>query len=336
MESKSFLMSKDINDFFLEFIRSIKENSENFIDNNIENLLFFIERLKSIYKQYPKWLILDDLLKDDTQILAVGDIHGDLHSLNKIMELKLKNPDLVLIFLGDFVDRGPYSNEVIILALLLNLLFPSSVFIIPGNHEVYHYFEYQNPQFWVQFKPIRNLFPNLIELIEFLPVIISFKDILFIHGGFFDYDSKNHKDINFVNRLKNEKGLKLKDIIEIENEKIFELFWADYAEHTKDIAFSELLGRPVKQLNNILNLEKNFRIKIIIRGHQPNLKGLSFDGRIITLITSSIYENTGKEQGELVTLIETKYSGNTKSSVKNMVIIKTIEIEDLVLKLIRL
>lgn len=37
--------------------------------------------------------------------------------------------------LGDFVDRGPHSLEVLALLLSLKVAYPTSIFLIRGNHE---------------------------------------------------------------------------------------------------------------------------------------------------------------------------------------------------------
>lgn len=40
-----------------------------------------------------------------------------------------------IVFLGDYVDRGPASNNVLVIVLILKLLFPSMISLLRGNHE---------------------------------------------------------------------------------------------------------------------------------------------------------------------------------------------------------
>ena len=55
-------------------------------------------------------------------------------SLKSTMEALKDNPKMVLVFLGDYGDRG--SFEVFMPLLELKLMFPNQVWLLRGNHEV--------------------------------------------------------------------------------------------------------------------------------------------------------------------------------------------------------
>jgi protein phosphatase len=75
------------------------------------------------------------------EAIVVGDLHGDLKSLMNILEEsdflgKIKNrDDVLLIFLGDYGDRGVHSPEVYYVVLKLKQMFPERVILMRGNHE---------------------------------------------------------------------------------------------------------------------------------------------------------------------------------------------------------
>jgi serine/threonine protein phosphatase 1 len=75
-----------------------------------------------------------------TRVYAVGDIHGRLDLLREINQLIHEDayarqaPRNVVVYLGDYVDRGPHSREVV--DLLLDRPLPGFEHIhLMGNHE---------------------------------------------------------------------------------------------------------------------------------------------------------------------------------------------------------
>jgi serine/threonine protein phosphatase 1 len=65
---------------------------------------------------------------------AIGDIHGCAKALRTLVEHIDPQPDDELIFLGDYIDRGPDSRNVI--DQILELEFRCRVVPLVGNHEL--------------------------------------------------------------------------------------------------------------------------------------------------------------------------------------------------------
>ena len=63
----------------------------------------------------------------------IGDIHGCVTALTDLLELVVPRADTI-IFLGDFVDRGPHSKEVIDAVIALGKTHPN-VIALMGNHD---------------------------------------------------------------------------------------------------------------------------------------------------------------------------------------------------------
>ncbi len=68
------------------------------------------------------------------RILAIGDIHGCLTALDTLLGFVQPGPDDQLIFLGDYIDRGPDSKGV--LDRLIELKRTRPVVCLRGNHEI--------------------------------------------------------------------------------------------------------------------------------------------------------------------------------------------------------
>ncbi|MBS1988297.1 serine/threonine protein phosphatase [Candidatus Dependentiae bacterium] len=83
-----------------------------------------------------------------SEIALWGDLHGSAHSLVRCLKhlcalgylcddfsIAQDHPYFYLTFLGDYVDRGAYSLEVLYLLMKLKIANPERVFIVRGNHE---------------------------------------------------------------------------------------------------------------------------------------------------------------------------------------------------------
>lgn len=68
------------------------------------------------------------------RMLAIGDIHGCLAELDQLLEQVAPTAEDQLVFLGDYIDRGPDSAGVIDRLLQLRDHLPRTV-CLRGNHE---------------------------------------------------------------------------------------------------------------------------------------------------------------------------------------------------------
>lgn len=67
------------------------------------------------------------------RVLAIGDIHGQYEKLVRALEASRYAESDQLIFLGDYIDRGPDSKRVLDFMLRLKRV-PANIFL-RGNHE---------------------------------------------------------------------------------------------------------------------------------------------------------------------------------------------------------
>jgi serine/threonine protein phosphatase 1 len=69
---------------------------------------------------------------------AVGDIHGSLDKLKGLIAACRQHADgraMTLVFLGDYIDRGPESAAVVRFVLSLQFEAPEQIIALKGNHE---------------------------------------------------------------------------------------------------------------------------------------------------------------------------------------------------------
>jgi hypothetical protein len=94
------------------------------------NFLFlFDETIKSLQKDKYLFHLSSD-------IFVVGDIHGSLDDLLRIFEKHSYPPASRYLFLGDYIDHGSHSLEIIIPLSSLNIIFPDFVYLLRRNYEV--------------------------------------------------------------------------------------------------------------------------------------------------------------------------------------------------------
>jgi protein phosphatase len=219
------------------------------------------------------------------EAIIVGDLHGDLESLVHIlkasafMEKASQGTGMLLIFLGDYGDRGAYSAEVYYIVLRLKQLFPQNVILMRGNHEgpedllaePHDLPESLRERFAEEgsrvYEKLRGLFDSL-----FTAVIVE-KLCLLVHGG--------------APRDATLEGLAYAHQTHPKTTMLEEILWSDPSDDIRGTCSSprgagRLFGEDVTQ-----KLLDKLDVKVLVRGHEPTPEGFKINqhGKVLTLFS---------------------------------------------------
>src|SRR5262249_27233515 len=103
-----------------------------------------------------------------------------------------RHPDVKLVFLGDYIDRGMFSFEGVLRAVLrLLVAYPDHVYVLRGNHEDFVDLGWRissrvmpaEAMSTLECHVPRQMFVAWMELFEAMPSMLLFDKLLFVHGG---------------------------------------------------------------------------------------------------------------------------------------------------------
>ncbi len=199
----------------------------------------------------------------------VGDTHGDLEASQIIVEQYLDS-ETTLVFLGDYVDRGPQSLENILFLLEQKLRNPENIFLLQGNHEGWKYTEFAPADFWHELDQERR--SAFAETLALLPFVVSTPNgVLATHAGL--------PDVHALGEIKE---------IEFGSAQWRAITWGDWQE-VPGYYLGDWGSRPQYGEAYFREIMRRLGKKILIRGHQPHAPRYLFGRRCLTLFTSSAY-----------------------------------------------
>ncbi|XP_953085.1 serine/threonine phosphatase, putative [Theileria annulata] len=260
-------------------------------------------------------------------IKIYGDIHGQYHDLTRLFKLYKSPLDEYLaealclegdiesndyLFLGDYVDRGFNSLEVICLLFALKCKYPAQIHLIRGNHEdpaINAVYGFQNECARRLNEDVDNPFScwnAFNKIFELLPLgaIIEGR-ILCVHGGI----GKSIERIDDIRSLK--RPISVIPIPESpEDQLLLDLLWSDPTDNDSmlgtvpnEIRDPDRAGFIVKfGPDRVLKFLTNNDLQLIIRAHECVMDGFErfAGGRLITLFSATNYCNHHKNAGALL------------------------------------
>jgi len=119
------------------------------------------------------------------RVTVVGDLHGQLYDFDHMLGLAgLPSPDNTFLFNGDFVDRGPWSVEVMLMLAAFKIWQPDKVFMNRGNHEAEmanHFYGFFGE---LEVKYEKRMTALYAEIFRATPLCHVINDEVFVvHGG---------------------------------------------------------------------------------------------------------------------------------------------------------
>jgi serine/threonine-protein phosphatase PP1 catalytic subunit len=260
---------------------------------------------------------LRELEPTPKKITVVGDLHGSLNCLMNVLKLVEVNEVTadsarVVVFDGDFVDRGANSLEVISTLLLLKLSHPTNIFLLRGNHEdsmtasTYGFREEIDEKYG--YEKGDEIWYEMGYLFAAFPIVARSNAAAIMHGGIPTEDF----DLDVVNELDKAIRCELKTVVDPydDDERLVQgILWSDPSSenglHCSDRGAGFQFGPDI--VDDFLTRHE---INYIIRAHEPFEDGYNHHGddeyrAVVTIFSTANYPGgEGTNKGAILHLDE--------------------------------
>ena len=273
------------------------------------------------------------ILKAEDSLVSVpfparlyGDIHGNLPDLvqffNRYAWPDKRKGDILsmnYVFIGDFVDRGSFSVEVVALLFSLKLLYPTRVHLVRGNHEDrnmnYHYGFRKSCLH--HFGPVEGqlVWERINDCFDLLPLAaLVGEEVLCIHGGI----GTNIEAVGDLLGIEKPIVVPPESVDPTELGKVdkvvLDALWSDPFDPASAAGVAASAGHLSPRgtgasrfgPDRVKTFCANNNLQLIVRAHECVQNGYEYfaDGMLLTVFSASSYCNQYTNDGGMVVVVK--------------------------------
>eukprot|EP00826_Nyctotherus_ovalis_P053963 TRINITY_DN7045_c0_g1_i2.p1 TRINITY_DN7045_c0_g1~~TRINITY_DN7045_c0_g1_i2.p1 ORF type:complete len:408 (+),score=108.29 TRINITY_DN7045_c0_g1_i2:849-2072(+) len=258
------------------------------------------------------------LLRVKVPVKVFGDFHGQYQDMMRFFDLwrgpveAMHGGDIEsydYLFLGDYIDRGSNSLEVICLLMALKVKFPGQIHLLRGNHEdisinqAFGFAEECEERLDDDLNDEYSVFQTINELFDWLPLAGVIEDqILCLHGGIGSVMQKLSDLENLRRPLQ-----VIHEVRTFEQQLVIDVLWSDPTDNDEEMGIQEDNARDPNNTGFIVkygpdrveSFLQNNGLCMIIRGHECVMDGIErfAKGQLITVFSATDYCGKHKNAG---------------------------------------